>query len=193
MAALAGLERALQLNDPEEIEMSIRRIALLHSIIFSIGGIPLIYLGDEVGWLNDYSYRSDPAKATDSRWVHRPLIDWEKMERRSDPNRVEGRIYQHLQRLIRLRKGNPGFGGNQMEVVNVGNEHVFAYVRTHAQQRIVVLANFAESEQTINANEVRLYGLGYHFHELISDSAIHLEQPHLSLHPYQVLWLVAKQ
>ena len=63
---------------PEEVELAIRRILLIHSIILSIGGIPLIYLGDEIGTLNDYRYRQDPAKAADSRWVHRPFADWER-------------------------------------------------------------------------------------------------------------------
>ena len=72
LASLAGLERALHTQDAGEIELAMRRILLLHGIILSVGGIPLIYLGDEVGTLNDYSYRDDPAKVDDSRWVHRP-------------------------------------------------------------------------------------------------------------------------
>ncbi len=72
-AALAGLEQALQDGDAEGIDLSIRRILLLYSIVLSVGGIPLLYIGDEVGMLNDYAYRADPARADDSRWVHRPV------------------------------------------------------------------------------------------------------------------------
>ena len=192
LASLAGLERALYLQDEHEIDLAVRRICLLHSIILSIGGIPLLYLGDEVGWLNDYSYRSDPAKTTDSRWVHRPLIDWAKLERRHDPATIEGRIYAQISHLIALRKGHPGFGGNQMEIINMGNDHVFAYLRTHGDQRIVVLANFTEHEQAIKANELRLYGLSYHFTELIQGQALHMMSDDLLLEPYQVMWLVAE-
>lgn len=189
LASLAGLERALQLQDEWEIDLAVRRICLLHSIILSIGGIPLLYLGDEVGWLNDYSYRSDPAKTTDSRWVHRPPIDWAKLARRQDPTTVEGRIYAQICHLIALRKGHPGFAGNQMEVINIGNDQVFAYLRTHADQRIVVLANFTEQEQTLKANELRLYGLSYQFSDLISGQPLHLLSDELRLEPYQVMWL----
>jgi amylosucrase len=192
LASLAGLERALQRDDPAEIDLAIRRIGLLHSVIFSIGGIPLIYLGDEVGWLNDYSYRTDPAKANDSRWVHRPRIDWQKMANRHDPAAVEGRIYHHLRHLIDLRKTNPGFGGNQMEVINLGNDHVFAYLRTGGDQRIIVLANFSERVERISTNELRLYGLSYHFYELIADQPYRLTDETLDLEPYQVMWLVAQ-
>lgn len=191
LASLAGLERALQLQDEREIDLAVRRICLLHSIILSIGGIPLLYLGDEVGWLNDYSYRSDPAKTTDSRWVHRPLIDWAKLERRHDPATVEGRIYAQITHLITLRKKNVGFAGNQMDVINMGNDQVFAYLRTHADQRIVVLANFTEQEQALKANELRLYGLSYQFTDLISGKLLHLLSDDLRLDPYQVMWLAA--
>jgi amylosucrase len=74
-ASLAGLEKALREETDAEVELAIRRILVMHSVILSIGGIPLIYLGDEVGTLNDYGYRTDPARAEDSRWVHRPAAD----------------------------------------------------------------------------------------------------------------------
>jgi amylosucrase len=196
LASLAGLELALQENNAAELELAIRRILLLHSIILSIGGIPLLYLGDEVGTLNDYGYRRDPAKADDSRWVHRPATDWEKMARRDDPETVEGRIYQALRHLIDLRKATPGLAGSAMRVVDVGSDHVFAFVRTHEggadAQRILVAANFSEHGQRINANELRLYGLTYRFVELISGREVVLQDDRLYLEPYQVVWLRAE-
>jgi amylosucrase len=191
LASLAGLEQALQTHDSDAVELSVRRICLLHAIILSIGGIPLIYLGDELGVTNDYGYQNDPSKASDSRWVHRPKMNWKQAERRCDAGTLEGRIYQQLRHLIRLRKENVGFGGSQMEVVNAGTDHVFAYVRSNEHQRILVLANFTEQIQRVRANEVRLYGLAYHFRELIGGSALHLGDDDLLLEPYQVMWLVA--
>ena len=73
-----------------------RRILLIHTIILTIGGIPLLYLGDEIGTLNDYSFRADPAKAHDSRWVHRPTADAARYARRSQPGTIEERIYSGL-------------------------------------------------------------------------------------------------
>lgn len=189
LASLAGLEQALASGDAAEIELSIRRILLMHAVILSIGGIPLLYLGDEVGWLNDYRYRSDPSKVDDSRWVHRPLIDWKKMARRKKKEEIEGKIYQRMHHLITLRKSTPGFGGNQMDVVHIGSDHIFAFVRTNQQQRILVLANFTEREQRIDPNEIRLYGLGYQFHDLIADLSLNLSSEPIRLDPYQVMWL----
>ena len=189
-----GLEHALHLEQtPAEIDLAIRRICLLHAVILSIGGVPLIYLGDEIGTINDYTYVDDPAKVIDSRWVHRPQTDWAKMERRHDPATIEGRIYQALRHLIDLRKHTPAFAGNHMEVINLGNDHVFAYVRTaHGQagsQRVLVLANFSEHTQPVAANELRLYGLSYRFTELIAGHDLILNDAPLVLEPYQVLWL----
>lgn len=195
LASLAGLESALRSGNTGDIELAVRRICLVHAIILSIGGIPLLYLGDEIGMLNDYGYVADPAKADDSRWVHRPRTDWAKMERRHDHSTVEGRIYAALGHLITVRKSTPAFGGNHMNVINLGNDHVFGYVRTapnddHAcGQRVLVVANFTEHTQPLPSNELRLYGLDYHFHERISGKEIALGNEPLVLEPYQVLWL----
>lgn len=197
LASLAGLESALRSGNAAEVELAVRRICLVHAIILSIGGVPLIYLGDEVGTLNDYSYVNDPAKADDSRWVHRPATDWQKMERRHDTSTIEGRIYQALCHLIQVRKATPAFGGNQMTVINPGNDHVFAYVRTTPEQvsaqaggqRVLVAANFTENAQPVAANELRLYGLDYRFRDLISGKDIVLGEEPLVLEPYQVIWL----
>lgn len=191
LASLSGLERALQLDDPLEIDLAVRRILLLHAMILSIGGIPLIYLGDELALLNDYSYRRDPAKAGDSRWVHRPTIEESRLAQRTEQETVVGRIYHGLQHLIALRKATPALSGHQTDIIHVGNDHVFAYLRVHEGERLVVLANFTEQSQEIAANELRLYGLGYRFTELISESTVALTET-LALEPYQVLWLKAQ-
>ena len=112
-ASLAGLEQALHEGATGEVDLAIRRILLIHGVILSIGGIPLIYLGDEVGTLNDYSYRDDPAKSGDSRWVHRPFANWEKIDRRNVPHALEAEVYGGLQRLIAVRKEFEAFAGGR--------------------------------------------------------------------------------
>src|SRR5512139_1910300 len=134
-ASLAGLEKAINEEGPEEIELAIRRILLIHGVILTAGGIPLIYLGDEIGTLNDYGYLEDPAHARDSRWVHRPRADWEKYEKRNDPKLVEGRIYQGLQRQIALRKEHDAFSGGSLEIIPSWNDHVLGFQRMHKGAR----------------------------------------------------------
>src|SRR5262249_13380494 len=106
-ASLVGLELALTSGDETDIENALRRILLIHAIILSVGGIPLIYLGDEIATMNDYSYEQEPGKADDNRWVHRPRMDWQRAARRGDPTTVEGRVFHRLSHLIQTRKMTP--------------------------------------------------------------------------------------
>ncbi|MEJ2750023.1 MAG: alpha-amylase family protein, partial [Anaerolineae bacterium] len=80
LASLAGLEIALEQGDAKAIDLAVRRIILLHAMILAFGGIPLLYMGDELGLLNDMSYLDDPNLASDNRWLHRPWMDWELAE-----------------------------------------------------------------------------------------------------------------
>ncbi len=188
-ASLVGLEKAVTQENEQEIELALRRIGLIHSVILSIGGVPLIYLGDEIATLNDYRYRSDPAKAGDSRWVHRPAADWEHYALRHDESSIEGRVFCELRRLIELRKRHPAFGGKETEIIHTSNPHVFGYVRSDGAERMVVLCNFQEAEQHIPANELRIYGLGYQFTDLVTGQPVS-PQEGLRLGPYQFAWLV---
>lgn len=188
LASLAGLEQALAGGDPQTIDVAIRRIILLHSIVLSIGGIPLIYLGDEVGTLNDYGYVSDPVKADDSRWVHRPLRNQVAMDQRHDPTTIPGRIFSTLTRLIHLRTTLPALRDGMMEVVRSDNRHVLAYVRQTRSQRVLVLANFSEYPQSIAGNLLRMYGPGLELFDLIQEQPVSATTA-LTLQPYQFVWL----
>ncbi len=188
-ASLAGLEQALAAEDPAEMELSIRRIMLLHGVIFTIGGIPLLYLGDELGMLNDYSYQQSPEKDGDTRWAHRPLFDWERAELRRDREGIVGRVYQGLLRLMQIRQQNLAFTRAETEIADTGNDHVFGYFRHHDAHGVFVLANFSEKEQTIAANRLRLLGLRKTFTDIVAGKTITATQK-LVLEPYQFMVLV---
>lgn len=151
-ASLAGLEKAISEEGPNEVELAIRRILLIHGIILLAGGIPLLYLGDEIGTLNDYDYENDPDKARDSRWVHRPRADWLYYEKRKSPKSTEGRIFAGLQNLTALRKKHAAFSGGNLEVLETENPHVLGFARFYEGKRAVIFANFSEAEQVIASN-----------------------------------------
>lgn len=148
-ASLAGLEKALDEEGPAEVDLAIKRILLLHGIILTAGGIPLLYLGDEIGTLNDYDYQDDPAHQADSRWVHRVKADWELYAKRTDPHTIQGRVYQSLRELIKLRKTHAVFSGGVLEIIPTKNDHVLGFIRQSDDQQAIVLVNFSESPQTI--------------------------------------------
>ena len=107
LASLAGLQSAFENGDPGAVDVALGRIFLVHAIIFGFGGIPLLYMGDELGLLNDHSYRGDSRLADDNRWTHRPRMPWAKAERRRDPTSIEGRVFDGLRHLAQVRATIP--------------------------------------------------------------------------------------
>jgi amylosucrase len=185
-ASLTGLEKA---KDEQEQELAIKRIQLLHGIILTIGGIPLIYLGDEVGTLNDYTYNNDPEKDGDTRWAHRPFFDWKKAKQRWMPDSLPGKIYARLLRLIQIRQQNLAFTRSETEIIDTGNNHVFGYFRQHEGHNVLVLANFTETEQTLAASRLRLLGLSKTFTDIVAGRTITATQK-LIMEPYQFMVLL---
>ena len=148
-ASLAGLEKALTEEGPEEIELAIKRILLLHFVVMTAGGVPLVYLGDEIATLNDYSYLEDPKHKNDSRWVHRPVADQERYSQRMDAGTVPGRVYENIRKLIELRKALPGLAGGKLEVIDTRNGSVLGFARLNQGEKLLILANFSEREHAI--------------------------------------------
>lgn len=189
-ASLAGLEQALQAGDAVLIEHALRRILMIHAIILSVGGIPLIYLGDELATLNDYSYQADPVRGDDNRWVHRAAVDWQRAERRHDPATPEGRVFQTLRRLIQIRRVHPVFAGNQTLFFDTGSAHVLGY--TH-NQRLLVLANFSDFPQAVSQARLEAYWpVRGRVVDVVTGEALE-ESGVIELAPYQFMWLLPQE
>lgn len=158
LASLAGLEYGLEQNDLVAIDEAIKTILLLHSLIMSFGGIALLYYGDEMGTLNDYSYQDDTGRSVDSRWLHRPTMDWKKAENRNVPSTVEYRIFSALKKMIAVRKEIDAFADfNNRELIDVNNPHLFVFGRTNVTKqtdRVLVVANFDDRPQSLNIDDV---------------------------------------
>ena len=88
-ASLCGIEDALSRGDEAALDRACRRLELAYACAFAYGGIPLVYMGDELGLRNDHSYEADPALADDNRWLHRPPMDWDVAARRDLPGTLE--------------------------------------------------------------------------------------------------------
>jgi amylosucrase len=159
-ASLCGIEAALEAGDGAALDAGIRRLVLLYSVIYSFGGIPLLYMGDELALRNDTGYLTDPARAPDNRWMHRPPMDWAAAARRSDPATVEGRVFGWFQRLGAVRRSLLALrGGGESAVLDIGSPHVLVWRRRHPRSGTFIgLANFSEEEQGVNADTVT--GLG---------------------------------
>jgi amylosucrase len=186
-ASLAGLESA---PDDVAVELAVRRVLLLHAVAFAHGGLPLIYMGDELGLLNDTSYLADPHKRDDNRWLHRPAMDWEAASRRHDPETVEGRLWGGLRRLITARRGTRAIHVQGVsEPLWTGNDHVFGLSREQAGEALLVLANFTADPQAISLDVVRSRGFTLTGGVSEPDGrGVEAYHDFVVLAPYQHLW-----
>lgn len=149
-ASLTGMEKALQKDDTNEKKYSIRRLTLMYGISAFIGGIPLIYLGDELGLLNDYSYRDHPEKKEDSRWVHRVSVDKETLHKRKNPGTIESEIFSNISRLIDLRTTEPVFGIADTKFHDLQNRYLFCFERSMDYTKALYIGNFSEHKTSLS-------------------------------------------
>ncbi|WP_286746697.1 alpha-amylase family protein [Roseivirga sp. UBA1976] len=192
MASLAGLEQALQEGNELGVKRAIARINLLHGIILSYGGIPVIYSGDEIAMLNDYSFLEDESKKDDNRWVHRPKMDWALAEKRKKPDTPQAQVFRTLQHMIALRKSIDEFGDhNNFRLIETSNEHVFAFERSWKGKSTVVIANFKDDGQYVYSHLVFPQTMVNPFgmKDRLSGNQLLIEEGRLHFEPYQLYWL----
>ena len=198
LASLVGLEVALERGDPKEIDDAIDTIILLHGMIMSFGGIPLLYYGDEIGTTNDYRYVEDERKSGDTRWMHRPTFDWDKAELRNKHNTIENRIFEALKKMIAVRKETPAFADfNNRELRDSGNPHLFSFCRInpyHASDRVLVVGNFDARPQHMEIDDIIPTGVVQQaqLHDLYSGEKPAMFKNALVIPPYRFYWLQAR-
>ena len=195
LASLIGLQAALESGDQEGIDNSVQHMLLLHSMIMSFGGIPLLYYGDEIGTLNDTAYLNDDNKINDSRWAHRSSFDWEKADLRHQSGTVEHRIFSALKKMIAVRKEIPAFADfNNRELIQLDNRHLFVFSRFNLQRTsggVLVVGNFDARPQYLDLNTI---DLAFNFHhaqirDLYSGEMPVLFKDQLVIPPYHFYWL----
>ena len=157
LASLCGLEKSLLHKDESETELSLKKILLMQAQSFFIGGIPMLFYGDEAGRLNDYSYLDDESKNYDNRWMHRPIIDWDKKRTAGSPGQL---IFSGTQKLIRIRKKiNVLTDKKNLTWMNTGNHHVAGFLRAWDKERVYCIFNFCGREQKISWYVFKEHGM----------------------------------
>jgi amylosucrase len=155
-AALCGLEAARDGGDEEQVTVAVRRLLLLYSVVYAFGGIPLLYMGDELGLPNDVGWADDPLHAADNRWMHRPPMDWAVAARRHDDSSVEGRLFTAFQQMAATRASLLALrSGTTTQLVETGNLHVLAYARRHPRGTTFLgLANFSDNPGEVGDDRI---------------------------------------
>lgn len=149
-ASLCGIEKAGFENDSAAMERAIRFDLTLHAMMFMQTGLPLLYSGDELAQVNDYSYKDDPRKAEDSRYLHRGKLCWDLAEHIHSLETPEGQVFCGLNALWDIRKANPAFGAAaDVWTLDTGDNGLLAIGRYFEGQKIIGVFNFTEWEKTV--------------------------------------------
>lgn len=153
-ASMCGVEKAGFEQDDAAMERAIRMDLMLHAYMFMQSGIPVLYSGDEVAQVNDYSYKENPYKAEDSRYIHRGAMNWELAKNISDPATTEGKMFQGLNKLEQIRKTEKAFVSfADTWTIETWDAGVLCIGRYYDGDKIIGLFNFSEHDKTAWINE----------------------------------------
>ncbi|MEY4617860.1 MAG: hypothetical protein RL101_46, partial [Actinomycetota bacterium] len=190
-ASLTGIEGATARDDANAANLAIRRYLCAYSMVFGFGGIPLLYMGDEIGMFNDYSFVDDPEKAEDNRWIHRPKMDWSAAElARTAKNKtsVAARIYSGISQITSARKKSPALHASVTTKVRAGRgSGVAIFERNHPAGQMIQVYNLSEDSRWVSQDE--LGDLSGNIEDRLTGEVFELREG-ITLSPYAALWLV---
>jgi amylosucrase len=190
-ASLVGVERAIVEADDALLDAAVRRLGCAYAIVYGFGGIPLLYMGDELALLNDASYRDDLEHADDNRWMHRPRMPWQVASRRHDPSTLEGRVHALVRHLGEVRGSLPSLHAAVESVpCETSNRSVLAVLRSHAAGDVVQLYNLSPDEQRCDVSALGPL-VGISVVDRLGGDAPELRDGQLVLAPFAALWLTA--
>ena len=180
-ASMCGIEAALFEKDDEKLKRGIREDLMLHAYMLTQSGIPMLYSSDEIGRLNDYSYKEDPDKAADSRYIHRGAFQWELAGKRKSKASVEGQIFQTLDRMEQIRSQESVFDKDcDVYTYDVHDDSILCILRQKGNERFIGIFNFSDSEKTAWMQEEGT------FRDLITGQTLELKD--VVLPAYGFMW-----
>ena len=171
-ASMCGLE-----TDPRR---AVTQDVTLHAMMLFLSGIPMLYSGDEIAQLNDPSYKADPARAVDSRYLHRGRLPWDRAADRHDAATPAGQVFTGLRQLETTRAGHPAFDASaDVWTLDTGTDAVLGVGRWRDGEGLVGLFSFANAAHTVPLPEGR-------FENLLTGAAM---EGSAELPPFGFLWL----
>lgn len=184
-ASMCGIEAAGFEGNAEKMQVAIQEDLMLHAYMLTQSGIPMLYSGDELGQVNDYSYKDDAEKASDSRYLHRGAFLWELAEKRKDLSTVQGQLFQMLNRLEQIRRQENVFSQEaEVYTYDVHNDSILGILREYKGERFIALFNFSENEQTAWMQEEGI------FRNLVNGEIVEVKDPVLK--GYEFVWMKYK-
>ncbi len=188
-ASLAGLELALENQDLAAAALAVQRMLMGYALMCSFGGVPLLYMGDEVGLTNDYGFVDVAEHAHDNRWLHRPLMDWKKLKEAESGKGPVADLLAGVKHILTRRKATPQLASQvPTRIIETGNEKLFAFIRLADDGPLAGLFNFTDDWTSISAERLRREGLT-EFKDLLGGGTAAIHADALAVAPYGRMWL----
>jgi maltose alpha-D-glucosyltransferase/alpha-amylase len=185
-----------------------RRIELMHSLLFTLPGTPVMYYGDEIGmgdniYLGDRNGVRTPMQWTSDRNAGFSRADGARLYAPviADPvygyqainveaqERIRTSLLHWVKRLIKVRQRYPAFALGRLRFVNPDNRKVLAFTREWEGQTILIICNLSRFSQPA-VLDLREWE-GYVPVELMGETPfprISSLPYQLSMGPYMFLW-----
>ena len=143
-----------------------RKIELLHSLLFSLAGTPILYYGDEIGMGDNFHLADRDGVRTPMQWTpdrnggfsrahphqlylptnidpeyHYEFVNVENQQRNKSS------LYWTVRRMIEVRQRSTAFARGSIEFLQPANSSVLAYVRQYKTEVVIVVANLSRFVQ----------------------------------------------
>lgn len=193
-ASLAGLDTALASGCPAQVEAALDRVVLLYSVAYAFGGIPLVYMGDELALRNDARWAAPPEHADDNRWLHRPAMDWAAAARRTVAGSLESRVFRALQALGQARRTSQSLRSDaSVSVLRPDDDRVLAWARHHPRARpVLALAAFSDDPVSVDAGLLAAAGVDEPVLLHSSTGRLDVRDGRIHLPPWGFSWIAAR-
>ncbi|MFM6939645.1 MAG: alpha-amylase family protein [Rhodoluna sp.] len=192
-ASLVGIEQFLEDKDSVGLDLAIRRYLCAYTMIFGFGGIPLLYMGDEIGLFNDHSYLADPEKADDSRWLNRPRMDWKialDSAAGKKPASVHTRIRKGIENIIDSRIALPSIHATVATKSRAGRgQGVVIFERLNPAGNLTQIYNLGDGSRWVGRDE--LPNLDWQVVDRLTGREFPLGEG-INLAQYECLWLESR-
>jgi len=180
-ASLAGMES----SEPgtSDHTLATHRLLCMVAMVLGFGGLPLLYMGDELALTNDSSYLDDPDHADDNRWMHRPKMPWDSLNTKP-PDHIRY-VFDQTRALIKTRTSLPSLHATTATHVHVGwNPGLVFFERRHPSADLLQIYNITDRPQLASRADMFLSG------ELVDvHSGTVFTEGDIDIPPYGFLWL----
>ncbi len=190
-----------------------RKIELMNALLFSLPGTPVVYYGDEIGMGDNFYLGDRNGVRTPMQWspdrnagfsggnsqrLYLPVIidpeyHYEAVNVEVQQNNPQSLLWW-MKRTLSLRKQHKAFGRGSLEFLHPDNNRILAFLRTHGEERLLVVANLSRFSQHAELSLPALRGL--HPVEMFGRSAFPVigEGPYpISLGPHAFFWFALEK